>query len=214
MTEPVSLTRSASLSTAPPRLVLLPGAAGAGSFWDPVVKRLPSTWNARALDLPGLGSVPPHAGIRSYDDLVSYASQSFDGPSAVVAQSMGAYVALQLALRCPELVTHLVLVAATGGVDVCAFGATDWRREYANAFPAAAEWARARVPDLANCLNQLAIPVLLIWPTHDPLSPLSVAHALAEKIPLASIVTFPSDDHWVAQRFPEETAAAIRAFIT
>jgi poly(3-hydroxyoctanoate) depolymerase len=214
VTARVSLARCASSSKAPARVVLLPGAAGARSFWNPIIERLPSTWHVQALDLPGLGSVPRQADIRSYDDLVGYATRAFAGPSAVVAQSMGAYVALQLALRHPQLVTHLVLVAATGGVDVRPFGATDWRRDYATAFPTAEEWARSPVPDLTNYLNHLAIPVLLIWATHDSLSPLPVAHALAAKIPSASIITFPSDDHWVVQRFADESAAAIQAFIT
>jgi pimeloyl-ACP methyl ester carboxylesterase len=65
--------------------------------------------------------------------------RTLKGPSVVVAQSMGVYIALQLALRYPHLVTHLVIVAATGGIDVAAFGATDWRQEYAAAFPTATD---------------------------------------------------------------------------
>ena len=74
-------------------------------------------------------------------------------------------------------------------IRVRPLGATDWRRDYATAFPTAEAWARSPVPDLTNCLNRLAIPVLLIWATHDPLSPLHVAHTLAAKIPSASIIT-------------------------
>src|SRR5262249_4384675 len=133
--------------------------------------------------------------------------------SVVVAQSMGAYVALQLALQHPHLVTHLVLIAATGGVDVASHGAADWRQDYASAFPAAAAWARTSVPDLTHRLSDLVIPVLLIWATHDTLSPLPVAHALAAKIGSSSIITFPSSDHWVVHRFANESAAAIRAFV-
>ncbi len=43
---------------------------------------------------------------------------------------MGGFIALQLALRYPHLVTHLVLVAATGGVDMAGHGASDWRHDY------------------------------------------------------------------------------------
>ena len=66
-----------------------------------------------------------------------------------------------------------------------------------------------RLPDITNRLNQLTIPVLLVWATHDALSPLAVAYALAAKIPSASMVTFPSDDHSVAQRVADKSAAAI-----
>src|SRR5262245_8386312 len=130
------------------RLLLVPGAAGAASFWEPIIERLPAGWQMEALDLPGLGSVPARPDVCGYDDLVDYVARAIHGPTAVVAQSMGAYVGLQLALRYPQLVTHLVLVAATGGIDVAALGAGDWREEYASAYPHAQGWARAQVPDL------------------------------------------------------------------
>lgn len=194
-------------------VTFLPGAAGAAAFWRPVVERLPATWQVQSLDLPGLGSVPAHAGVSSYDDLADYVAPMIGIPGVVAAQSMGAYVALQLALRYPSLVTHLVLVAAAAGVDMASHGAVDWREEYATAYPQAQAWARSRVRDLSDEIGTIMIPVLLIWPTNDLLSPLTVAHAFASRIPTTSLVTFASDDHWVVHRFPDETAAALRAFI-
>jgi len=118
------------------RVVLLPGAAGAASFWEPIIERLSASWHVQAIDLPGLGFVPASPDVRSYDDLVDHVARAIAAPTAVVvAQSMGTYVALQLALRYPHLVTHLVLVAASGGIDVGVHGAKDWRQEYASAFP-------------------------------------------------------------------------------
>jgi pimeloyl-ACP methyl ester carboxylesterase len=195
------------------RVVLIPGAAGAASFWEPIIERLSASWHVQAVDLPGLGFVPASPDVRSYDDLVDYVARAIAAPAAVAAQSMGSYVALQLALRYPHLVTHLVLVAATGGIDVGVHGASDWRQEYASTFPHAQKWARALVPDLSHRLNDITIPVLLIWPTHDTLSPLSVAHALASMIPRASLVTFPSNDHCVVHRFADESASAICSFV-
>jgi pimeloyl-ACP methyl ester carboxylesterase len=195
------------------RVVLLPGAAGVASFWEPIIERLPASWDVQAIDLPGLGFVPASPDVRSYDDLVVHVARAIADPTAVVAQSMGTYVALQLALRYPHLVTHLVLVAATGGIDVGVHGARDWRQEYASAFPHAPDWARAPVPGLSDRLSDITIPVLLIWPTHDTLSPLPVAQALASKIPFASLVTFPSNDHWIVHRFSDESASAIRSFV-
>ncbi len=46
--------------------------------------------------------------------------------------------------------THLVLIAATGGIDAARHGATDWREEYAAAHPHAQPWAWAPVPDLST----------------------------------------------------------------
>jgi len=195
------------------RVVLLPGAAGAASFWEPIIERLPASWNVQAIDLPGLGFVPAAPDVRSYDDLVNHVARAIAAPTVVVAQSMGTYVALQLALRYAHLLTHLVLVAGTGGIDVGVHRARDWRQEYASTFPHAPDWARAPVPDLSDRLSDITIPVLLIWPTHDTLSPLPVAQALASKIPLASLVTFPSNDDWVVHRFSDESASAIRSFV-
>ena len=194
-------------------VLLIPGAAGSAAFWDPVIERLPAAWQVRAVDLPGLGSVPAQLGVGSYDDLVDYVARSITVPTAVVAQSMGAFIALKLALDHPHLVTHLVLVAATGGIDVAHHGGTEWRDDYATTYPSAQPWARAAVPDLGERLATIGMPVLLIWPTDDILSPLSVAHSLRSRIPSTSLVTFHSDDHWVIHRFPDESAAAIRSFI-
>lgn len=126
---------------------------------------------------------------------------------------MGTYVALQLALGCPGVVTHLVLVAGTGGVDVASYNAGDWRSDYATTFPTAAPWARAEVPDLTSRLGDIAVPVLLIWATDDAWSPVSAAKALVGKFRSASLLTFRSDDHWIARTQTVETARAIQSFL-
>jgi pimeloyl-ACP methyl ester carboxylesterase len=55
--------------------------------------------------------------------------------------------------------------------------------------------------------------VLLVWATRDPISPLSIAEQLQAGLPDARLITFDTDDHWVARRFPEETAQAIRELV-
>jgi pimeloyl-ACP methyl ester carboxylesterase len=125
---------------------------------------------------------------------------------------MGAYIALMLALRHPHLVTRLVLMAATGGVDVDGHGAIDWRADYAVAYPHAQPWAVSPVTDATNQLHEIAVPMLLIWPSRDSLSPITIAHALAARARAATIMTFDSSDHWVAHQFPSEIAAAIASF--
>ena len=191
----------------------MPGAAGAGAFWSPVVQCLPATWEIEVPDLPGLGAVPALESIASYDDLVAYVEARIAKPTVLVAQSMGAYIALSVALRHPGAVTHLVLVAATGGVDVDAHGGVDWRADYAVAYPTAEPWARAAVPDLTERLQEIAVPVLLIWATRDRLSPIGVGRAIEARVRRGSLVTFDSDDHWVARRFADQFAATIESFV-
>jgi len=192
----------------------VPGAAGLGSFWSPVVERLPATWRIELVDLPGLGPVPAHPAVSSYDHLVDHLARAIPAPTVLVGQSMGGFVALQLALRYPHLVTHLVLAVATGGVDMKACGASDWREDYRASYPQAQDWARDAVPDLTPQLKTIDIPVLLLWASHDVLSPLSVAHTIAGEIAHARLVTMETDDHWVARGFPDEIAKAIRAHVS
>ena len=164
------------------RVALLPGAAGAGAFWAPITARLPEDWDKRAIDRPGLGAIPPQPNVNSYDDLVEHVARTISAPSAIVAQSMGSYVALQLTLQYPRLVTALVLAAATGGVSAADHGASEWHGDYATIYPQAAPWATAHVPDLIAQIPAIAVPTLLIWATRDALSPLSVAHTLSRNM--------------------------------
>jgi pimeloyl-ACP methyl ester carboxylesterase len=198
---------------APQDLTFVPGAAGLGAFWEPVAERLPASWRMRCLDLPGLGSVPPRVDVQSYSDLTDHVARVIARPTVLVGQSMGGFVSLQLALRYPELVQRLVLVVATGGVDMARHGALDWRASDLEENPERAPWARAITPDLSGELHRIRAPVLLIWATRDVLSPLGVARELAEKLPQARLITFDTDDHWVARRFADETANALRQWL-
>lgn len=199
--------------SAAPHVTFVPGAAGRGAFWEPVANALPPSWTATLVDLPGLGSTPAIDGVASYDDLAGHVASVMSGPGVVVAQSMGAYVALQLAWRRPDLVTHLVLVAATGGADMPALGALDWRDGYAREYPAAASWATEQVGDLSPAMTLMAMPVLLVWPTRDPLSPLAVAQHMRSRFMNAALHAIDSDDHWVARTHATDVAAAIVRFV-
>ncbi len=191
----------------------IPGAAGQGRFWSPVAERLQPTWRTCVVDLPGLGPVPARPDVSSYHDLVDFVGTDITSPTVMVAQSMGGYVALQLALRYPDRITHLVLAAVTGGVDMSLHRAADWRAEYAASHPQAQPWARDQVPDLTDQLHAIAVPVLLLWPARDPLSPLSVASVISSRLANVSLVTFDSDDHWAAIERPDQTAMTIKRFV-
>jgi pimeloyl-ACP methyl ester carboxylesterase len=194
-------------------LTLVPGAAGLGSFWEPISAALPGDFSARALDLPGLGHCPARPEIQSYSDLVEHVAAAMPGPGVLVGQSMGGYLSLQVALRHPEWVTHLVLIVASAGVDMARQGALDWRIEHRKAHPDAPEWVFAPLPDLTPELTRLRMPVLLIWATRDPICPLAVAEQLRARIPDSRLIQFDTDDHWVARRFAGPVAAAIGEWV-
>jgi pimeloyl-ACP methyl ester carboxylesterase len=84
-------------------------------------------------------------------------------------------------------VTHATFVpgAAGQGSDMSLHRAADWRASYAATFPEAQGWARDDVPDRSDRLAQIAVPVLLLWATRDPVSPISIAETLKSRIPRA-----------------------------
>src|SRR5258708_21999697 len=102
----------AGQSRAPlPTVLFLPGASGAGAFWAAVARLLAADRQTECLDWPGLGDVPPDPAIRALDDLVALVLAHMSEPVDLVAQSMGGVVAVHAALRRPDRVRRLVLVA-------------------------------------------------------------------------------------------------------
>ena len=200
------------------RVLFLPGASGAGAFWAPVVELLPSAWEKTCLDWPGLGQVPADPGVRGPDDLVDRVldriAEGAEGePVDLVAQSMGGVVAVQVALRRPELVRRLVLTATSGGIDLAPFGVEDWRPTYRRAHPSAATWITEARIDLGARLGTVAAPTLLIWSDADPISPLAVGEHLSTLLPHARLVVVSGGDHMFARDRADEVAPHILAHL-
>jgi poly(3-hydroxyoctanoate) depolymerase len=131
----------------------------------------------------------------------------------LVAQSMGGVVAMHLALCYPELVTHLVLAATSGGIDTSPYRAEDWRISSRLANPSAPEWAFADQVDLSPRLPNVHIPTLLIWASDDAISPVGVGERLNELLPNSELLVLESDDHWAARIEAEAVANRIVSFI-
>lgn len=144
---------------------------------------------------PGFDGAPRDPAIHGMDDLVSRVAQHIDRPSALIAQSMGGVVAFHAALRKPELVTHLVLCATSGGIDLSPFEAQDWRPAMRAAQPGLPDWFISYQDDLAPRLSGLDIPTLLLWGDADPISPVQVGQRLASLLPQAALHVFPGADH-------------------
>jgi len=160
-------------------LIFLPGASGAAAFWHPLGALLPASWRKTYLAWPGLGNEAHDPEIDGFDDLVALVEKEMRGPTVLVAQSMGGIVAVRLALRHPELVTHLILAATSGGVDVSALGGADWRASFLENFPDSLSWITTGRPDHTAQIAHIACPLLLIWGDDDPISPPHVGVHLA-----------------------------------
>jgi pimeloyl-ACP methyl ester carboxylesterase len=196
-----------------PSVVFLPGAGGSAQFWEPVAGRLPARWDRALLGWPGAGDEPHDPGIGSFEDLIELAASRISDRSDLVAQSMGGVVAVGLALRYPERVRRLVLVATSAGTYVDALGAGDWRADYRAEFPNAAAWVTKRTVDYTAQLAHVSAPTLLLWGDADPISPVAVARRLAELLPNSVMAVIRGGTHAVALEQPDAVAEAVIAHL-
>ena len=93
------------------------GIGGRASLWAPTVAAL-SPRPVLALDMPGYDGTRP--ALTGFPELADAAAALLDGPADVVGHSLGGMIALELALRHPERVRRLVIVASSP-----AFGSRD-----------------------------------------------------------------------------------------
>lgn len=99
-----------------PEIVALHGFTQTGMSWMPVATALGDGWCLTALDLPGHGDSPE--GNRSLDETADDVAGTIDGLRPIlVGYSMGARVALHVALRHAGAISGLVLVSGTAGID-------------------------------------------------------------------------------------------------
>lgn len=193
----------------PSRLLFLPGAIGRMDYWLPVADLLHHPAEQRQVGWPGFGPTPAEPGVQGIDDLVTRVADQLDRPSALIAQSMGGVVAIRAALARPEQLTHLVLTATSGGLDVTALGAQNWRDDVRARFPTLPDWFLNCHEDLTHRLAQLRMPVLLLWGDADPVSPVRVGEKLAECLPDARLHVFEGAGHDLAYTHAAQVAALI-----
>lgn len=193
----------------PDKILFLPGASGNTQFWQPVCERLSITAQKFHVGWPGFGDVPPIRSVASMDDLVARVAADIDRPTALVAQSMGGIVAMCVALQHPDLITHLVLTVTSGGVDMSDLGAQDWRAEFAADNPTLPRWFLDDRTDLTHRLDEMHMPVLLIWGDSDPISPLGVGQRLNQLLPNAEIHVLSGAGHDLGFTHPLEVAGLI-----
>lgn len=197
-------------------IFFLPGAGGSASFWRSVSDRLDLDEDSHFFAWPGLGNEPAEPDVNSIGDLVQRvvdALEAAPGPSVLVAQSMGGYVAMQAALAAPERVRSLVLAVTSAGVPMGELGASNWREGYRAIFPKAASWIGDPTEDLSARLPEVMAPCLLLWGDSDPISPVGVGERLLGLLPHASLQVLAGADHDLAITHANEVAALIRAHL-
>ena len=101
-----------------PALILIHGLSGAASNWVAVAPKLAQRFRVLVPDLPGHGGSSPLPAAVSLDPYPARVAELAEMesllPATVVGHSFGGLVALRLALRRPDDVSALALVAAAG----------------------------------------------------------------------------------------------------
>ena len=101
-----------TVGEAGPRVVFVHGLFGQGKNWTTIAKGLADRHRVTLLDLPNHGHSPWTDRVDYLDmaELVAAELEEFGEPVTLVGHSMGGKVAMQLALRRPELLRALVVV--------------------------------------------------------------------------------------------------------
>lgn len=186
------------------RLFFLPGASGNMDLWRPVASGLRHPGERRFFGWPGFGGQPTDPAVRGLGDLVARVVAEITSPVDLLAQSMGGVIAVRAALAKPSLVRHLVLSVTSGGVDVAALGGHDWRPDFRRHNPTLPAWFLDEREDLSARLAEITVPVLLLFGTADPISPLSVGRRLAELFPRAELLVLEGGTHDLAHERASE----------
>jgi pimeloyl-ACP methyl ester carboxylesterase len=197
----------------PSQIIFLPGVGGDPQFWQPVSGLLDHPATRRLTGWPGFGPVPADPAVRGMQDLVARVVDAMNQPTALVAQSMGGIVAIHAVLQRPARVTHLVLTATSGGIDMAAHGAQDWRPAFAQAHPTVPRWFADYRDDLSGAVAAVRAPTLLLWGDADPISPVGVGRRLHALLPRSQLQVVPGGAHDLAHRHAAPVAALIAAHL-
>ena len=137
-TDPEERLHARTLGSAGSRVVFVHGLFGQGRNWTTIAKGLSADHRVTLLDLPNHGHSPWTDRVDYVDmaELVAAELRSSGEPATLVGHSMGGKVAMQLALRSPELLRALVVVDIAPVEYPLSGGRTDDPDEEASPFAA------------------------------------------------------------------------------
>lgn len=216
-----------------PAVVLIHGLSISSRYQIPLARRLAKDYSVYAPDLPGFGQSDDPPSIPSILELASWLIDwlnviGLDRGVILVGNSLGANVAVELATRQPERVTHLVL----SGLSLDPAGRRLWiqiarairdiPREPLSLMPLHAKdffvagpgrvltTLRDAMRDpLATKLPHVKMPALIIRGEHDPLSPQSWAEEVASLLPNGRLAVIPGAPHATNYACPEVFARLV-----
>ncbi|MBN1137813.1 MAG: alpha/beta fold hydrolase [Anaerolineae bacterium] len=241
--ETVDYVHRQSRTTARPALVFIHGAGGSHQLWLYQVRGLLKV-TSYALDLPGHGRSTGQGrdSIAAYADwLIEFLDAAGLERVTLVGHSMGGAIALDAALRYPERVSGLGLVATGARLRVAPAILDGLRHDLAATVRLIARWCySAQVPpemiqmgeqqmaatspdvlysDFAACdafdvtgrLCEIVAPTAILCGAEDRMTPPKYAAYLRDKIPGAVLHLVEGAGHMVMLEKPEEVTAILAA---
>lgn len=94
------------------QIVLLHGVGLRAEAWNRQIDAFSERYHVTALDMPGHGDSAVRPNLTRVSDYADAVLGAFDGPALIVGHSMGAMIALDLAVRAPEQVKGVVALNA------------------------------------------------------------------------------------------------------
>ncbi|MDD3894588.1 MAG: alpha/beta hydrolase [Syntrophomonadaceae bacterium] len=227
-------------------LLFIHGSGGDHHKWDAQMSELPPDFTGLAIDLPGHG-VCPGPVLQSVDAAAALVSKipsllNLPRPVFLVGHSMGAAIAMSIALDYGEYIDGLILIGAGSRLRVlpamlealragqkdAAFlkvcFAPDAPKSIVDAEILSFQQVAADVlySDFNACdhfdrgkdIIRINIPTLLIVGKFDQLTPVKYAQFLHDHISVSELVIIPQAGHYVMFEKATETNQAITEFIT
>jgi len=201
------------MKQSPSNLIFLPGALGRNQLWDPVSNLIKHPGQKTHIEWPGFGGKPSDPFINGINDLATMVANNINQPTAIIAQSMGGVIAIKVALEKPGYITHLVLAATSGGIDLTSLGAQDWRTSLYDSHPELPNWFYKYQEDLTNELRNISIPTLLLWGDSDPISPVCVGEKIRSIMNNAFLHVSIGGDHDLAETHAPTISRLIDYFL-
>jgi pimeloyl-ACP methyl ester carboxylesterase len=218
-------------------LVMIHGGAVDSRFFDHNVDTLAERLRVIRTDLWGHGRTADREGPFSYDSFVADVAELIelvaDGPAHVFGHSIGAGVAMVLAMRRPELVRNLVL--ASGGFNIEAdapvdidtaveqsvafLGSTygevspDGQDHFAAVVRKDFELSAREPKFTAEDIAVIGARTLVLT-ADDDLTPLDHTLEMYRAIPNSELAVVPGTSHFFLQEKPEASNAILLDFLT
>ena len=219
-------------------VVLLHGLSGSVRWWRHTVPALAEHYEVHVPELVGFGRSRPALRQFAIPDLAIIIGEWLQAAGLprvrLIGHSMGGQIAVHLATAAPQMLERLVLADASGIPRRLA--AVEAARLVAELIPPRAWGAPAFLPriavdalrtgprtllratrglltdDIRPLLPQITTPTLVIWGAHDPLTPVSNAHTIADAIPNAKLVILERAAHNVMIDRPADFNRAVLEF--